>query len=364
MLSREIFCRITVAAWGIAACSAAGDSAIGAPGEGEGSSTAETPEVAPSPTSAGDETNSSAGSTAAGDTTWMSTSTGGDTAGTAAGEMCGDALVDPGEECDLGGDNRDDGPCTLDCEAAFCGDGKVWAGTEICDEGADNGLDYGDCSPTCERQPFCGDSHVDVYYEQCDEGPGNGGEGNGDDVACTSGCRWDARVVFVTSILVTGDLGGLATADAICKARAEAGGLGRPQSYMAWLSDASSGPLDRFVAIPAMKYVLPTGELVAESLTDLVIEGPGDGIRTDEFGVPVAPSYVWTGTDNAGEPDAESDHCGGWGSAAEDLTALAGLSHLPHEPEGPWMEWQEQKAWTTYQVRTCDKTARLYCVEQ
>src|SRR5690349_1829930 len=38
---------------------------------------------------------------------------------------CGDANVDPGEECDLGMANGPDKACTPDCLIAACGDGYV-----------------------------------------------------------------------------------------------------------------------------------------------------------------------------------------------------------------------------------------------
>ena len=56
------------------------------------------------------------------------------------------------------------------------------------------------------------------------------------------------RVVFVTSVTGTGDLGswpdagmatGTAAGDAICQARATAAGLANPSNFVAWLSDSS-----------------------------------------------------------------------------------------------------------------------------
>jgi len=48
---------------------------------------------------------------------------------------CGDGHVDPGEVCDLGPDNSDNGPCTSMCTIAECGDGLVYEGFEECDDG-------------------------------------------------------------------------------------------------------------------------------------------------------------------------------------------------------------------------------------
>ncbi|WAS97793.1 fibrinogen-like YCDxxxxGGGW domain-containing protein [Nannocystis punicea] len=57
-------------------------------------------------------------------------------------EVCGDGIVDGGEECDEGADNADDGACTTTCAAAKCGDALMQAGVEACDDGnalADDG---------------------------------------------------------------------------------------------------------------------------------------------------------------------------------------------------------------------------------
>lgn len=64
---------------------------------------------------------------------------------------CGDGERDyVCEECDLGPDLRDDGPCTTTCRAAFCGDGLVHAGVERCDDG--------DADPDDECPNDCGNS--------------------------------------------------------------------------------------------------------------------------------------------------------------------------------------------------------------
>jgi hypothetical protein len=52
------------------------------------------------------------------------------------GENCGDGWLDPGEQCDEGQENADDGPCTRLCRRWRCGDGLVGPG-ETCDDGND-----------------------------------------------------------------------------------------------------------------------------------------------------------------------------------------------------------------------------------
>ena len=84
--------------------------------------------------------------------------------------LCGNGLLEPGEDCDDG--NLDDGDvCTSVCTSPRCGDGFVSAG-ELCDDG--NG-----CSSTCDS--VCGDGLVSGF-EACDDG--NLEEGD----ACTPTC--------------------------------------------------------------------------------------------------------------------------------------------------------------------------------
>jgi hypothetical protein len=72
--------------------------------------------------------------------------------GEPADPYCGDGNVDPGEECDLAGDNALTAECRPDCNLARCGDGDVWAGGEGCDDGdGNNVLEIGACAPDCSR---------------------------------------------------------------------------------------------------------------------------------------------------------------------------------------------------------------------
>ena len=91
--------------------------------------------------------------------------------------VCGDGVLDDGEQCDDGNDVADDG-CTPLCTLPACGDGVAQPG-EQCDAGADNGPGKA-CLGNCETN-VCGDG---------DQGPGEGcDDGNLDDGdACTAAC--------------------------------------------------------------------------------------------------------------------------------------------------------------------------------
>jgi len=80
--------------------------------------------------------------------------------------VCGNGVMEPGEDCDRGADNSDQRPnaCRTDCRLFRCGDGTIDRG-EACDGGAF-------CSAACALQPGCGNG-VREGDEACDEGAAN-----------------------------------------------------------------------------------------------------------------------------------------------------------------------------------------------
>jgi cysteine-rich repeat protein len=110
-----------------------------------------------------------------------------------AAAVCGNGIVEPGEECDSGSDtsktphNGDGsyGGCTSECAyGAYCGDG-VSNGQEACDDGPANLDLYGQpgCTFLCTAARHCGDGIVD-YEEECDLGAENGTT-----CLCSSHCK-------------------------------------------------------------------------------------------------------------------------------------------------------------------------------
>src|SRR5205807_2566240 len=88
--------------------------------------------------------------------------------------VCGNGVVEAGEECDDGNANDCDA-CSNGCTLVTgCGDGVV-CGNEQCDDG--NGASCDGCSASCALEPGgrCGDGVVDASCnEQCDPpGPGS-----------------------------------------------------------------------------------------------------------------------------------------------------------------------------------------------
>jgi cysteine-rich repeat protein len=99
-----------------------------------------------------------------------------------ASAMCGNNVVEPGEECDPAwrSDTMPD-TCRMDCTNPRCGDGVIDTG-EWCDDGNTTPLDG--CEADC-LSPVCGDGVVESG-EDCDEGPDNSDE---PDAACRTNCR-------------------------------------------------------------------------------------------------------------------------------------------------------------------------------
>jgi len=80
--------------------------------------------------------------------------------------LCGNAVVNAGEQCDDGNSLNSDA-CTNTCRTAKCGDGYVRAGVEQCDDG--NSVNTDACAGTCKTAK-CGDAFVRADVEQCDDG--------------------------------------------------------------------------------------------------------------------------------------------------------------------------------------------------
>lgn len=100
---------------------------------------------------------------------------------------CGNGVVEPGEECDNGIYNTNTIPnsCRTNCLLFHCGDG-VLDYLEECDNGLANSNTSDACRTWC-RIPKCGDGIVDTGdKEQCDDG--NTLDGDGCDSCCQFEC--------------------------------------------------------------------------------------------------------------------------------------------------------------------------------
>ena len=113
------------------------------------------------------------------------------------------------------------------------------------------------------------------------------------------GCRGQVdceRTVFVSSTEVSGNLGGLAGADARCQALADASTDPRVKgrAFLAWLSTLAASPATRFVH-GTKSYVRVDGATIASTWSELVSGGLRSGIGLDEKGQ-AHNGAVWTAT--------------------------------------------------------------------
>lgn len=158
-----------------------------------------------------------------------------------------------------------------------------------------------------------------------------------------------ARRVFATSTVQSGALGGLAGADAICQARADAAALGG--TFKAWLSDASQNPATRLTRAFA-DYALVTGTVIAHGWGDLLDGALEHAIDADETGAALSsPRGAWTNTTISGGFGGQS--CNDW------TTGTVGTNGVWGAVDATDATWTNEVASTD-----CSRTLHLYCFEQ
>lgn len=279
---------------------------------------------------------------------------------------CGDAHVDPGEECDHGPGNGNSNSCTALCQYARCGDLLVEIGLEECDAGPHNKEDtYNECGPDCTFGPHCGDGIVDAdHFEECDLGPRNGsGDADANGVPCSQQCDLEANIVFLSSLTYQPDeLGSAALADLRCQHLALYGNLPNADNFHAWISDDASTPLDRLgEPVPGYPYALVTGQRVAVDRDALLTTGPELGITRTELGDPIFDAPVWTDTAPDGQQFAPQQDCSNWDSDSPQHQARVGRSGVADPEQFP--QWLTGHQWTSHITLTCAAAYRLYCFE-
>ncbi|MBI3783775.1 MAG: hypothetical protein HY270_10250 [Deltaproteobacteria bacterium] len=155
------------------------------------------------------------------------------------------------------------------------------------------------------------------------------------------------KIIFVTSTVYDGNLGGVAGADAKCAARAAAGGLSG--TYMAWLSTTTSSAASR-LNHETGPYRLLSGTQVAANWNDLTDGSIATAIVEDENNTTLTSVEVWTGTTYIGTSD--SFNCNDFTSSASSGVGMVGLLITSNSN------------WTNYTNVSCDSAGRLYCIQQ
>lgn len=165
-----------------------------------------------------------------------------------------------------------------------------------------------------------------------------------------------AAIAFSSSQVGEGDLGswpqagaaaGLAAGDAICRNLAAAAHLPVPESFVAWLSDATHDARDRVTVDAAFRRV--DNYPIADSHADLVDGFATNSLHVNEHGG-YADSAIGVETGTFGDGTATPDHCNGWTSSSPAVLATFGSAGLARS-----------SLWTEGFAGTCEKTRRIYC---
>ena len=181
-------------------------------------------------------------------------------------------------------------------------------------------------------------------------------------VCCDGCCGADgscgACLVFVSSSQHTGNLGGLAGADAICQTRATnrmAPLPPLPGTYKAWLSTgtgADESPATGRIRQSGQPYLRVDGALIAANWADLLTPPLANPIQVTENLDTVIPSSVWTNTEPNGTELQFPADCGDW------LNGSSGTA-------GAGVTFQTDANWTNGAAAQCNLAAsRLYCFQQ
>jgi hypothetical protein len=175
------------------------------------------------------------------------------------------------------------------------------------------------------------------------------------------------KVVFVSSHVYTGDLGGLSGADAKCQALAVAASLSG--TFKAWLSDSLASAATRLTHSTG-PYKLPDGTLVAKDWSQLTSGALVSYIEETETGGLPPPSNTgctcvgpdagpasaaaWSDTDDTGKLIDSALDCDNWTSTVS-LSSNWGAVYPPSAED-----WSA--ACSGYPG--CSAVASLYCLEQ
>ncbi len=158
------------------------------------------------------------------------------------------------------------------------------------------------------------------------------------------------NIVFVTSTVQNGNLGGLAGADAICNGLASTAGLAG--TYVAWLSTTTVDARDRLTEPGGAGFVRTDGAVVATSIADLLDNSLASPIQLDENGTDIGAESVWTGTYSGGVAASPLaiELCSDWTSGG----SHAGGIGASDETDGTW-------SLTVPSI--CSLERHLYCFE-
>jgi hypothetical protein len=155
-----------------------------------------------------------------------------------------------------------------------------------------------------------------------------------------------AKRAFVTSVTSSGNLGGFAGADTLCKTRATAASLGG--TWVAWLSNGKANGTHAVNRLTSTgPWYLLSGAVVAADKATLTSGALTHAIDRNELNQVVADT-AWTGTGANGRYLHHA--CGAWGAATQN-----GRYGSTSAVDGTW---------TAAADGPCTVSRRVYCFEQ
>jgi hypothetical protein len=159
--------------------------------------------------------------------------------------------------------------------------------------------------------------------------------------------RPDQNIAFATSTVQTGNLGGLAGADAVCTKLAH--GAGWDGTYVAWMSSTTTSAFSRVPA--SVGWVSVDGTPIATSVNDLVTAAILSPIAYDEHGHDVRPGQIETWTGTLADGTTDNNNCADWTSDDPAKIGSVGDSSAGGS------------VFTNSMGRFCNAPRRLYCLE-
>jgi hypothetical protein len=258
--------------------------------------------------------------------------------------------------------------CVLAMLAA-CGQAFTAGGS-----GGDGGEDASSDSPGVGEASSGGDAvtgDADADAVAHDDGPAPPDAPSSDapaDSAVNDGVVGPSKLVFITSHLYTGNLGGLAGADSQCQKLATTASL--PGTFKAWLSSMATTASERLTHSTG-PYVLTDGTRVASSWAGLTSGTLLHAIDLTETGKPapiptimcgsanILPS-AWTSTAPDGGLAGQKDTCADWATNGLSYGATLGVVG---QTNATWTAGCGSES-SVNNNPVCESTASLYCIEQ
>jgi hypothetical protein len=172
------------------------------------------------------------------------------------------------------------------------------------------------------------------------------------DLQATCGtCNTGSKRIFVSTTTSKGNFGALTNADAFCNNNASNANL--PGTYMAWISNSTTGAAARFTTQSTSPYYLPDGTEVAANFTALLNTATTPllhAINQNAAGTTVT-TPVWTDTSATGTT-ISGESCSDWTSTSGSTFGEEGLVS------------STGTAFTASTAVACSTGLAFYCLEQ